>query len=197
SWRGRGCDRKRKKGTRGGRCSRGARSPRGERGRHPEGPLRPAAGGGLWPGAPFFSPARSGQGEGSPRARLLLRARTAPFPVSCAPDLQGEFDRAVAILHSFFYEESERRFRSIAERDPHCAMAWWGVAMSLWHPLWDPPDSASLARGWDAIRRADSLGTGSDRERGFITALSAFYRGWNQVDHRTRAVPYEHAMEEL
>src|SRR5215813_11516671 len=57
------------------------------------------------------------------------------FPVSCAPKLQGEFDQAVAILHSFFYEESERRFRSIAERDPRCSMAWWGVAMSLWHPL--------------------------------------------------------------
>jgi len=119
------------------------------------------------------------------------------FPVSCAPELQGEFDRAVAILHSFFYEESEARFRSIAELDPRCSMAWWGVAMSLWHPLWDPPDSASLARGWDAIRRADSLGTGSERERGFIAALSSFYRGWNQVDHYTRAVAYERAMEKL
>jgi hypothetical protein len=139
----------------------------------------------------------SAQDEHSHEAGDLGRVGRVHFPVTCAQGLQPEFDGAVAILHSFFYEESERRFRSIAERDPRCAMAWWGVAMSLWHPLWDPPDSASLARGWDAIRRADSLGTGSDRERAFIAALMSFYRGWNQVDHRTRAVAYEHAMEEL
>ena len=122
---------------------------------------------------------------------------TVHFPVSCAPELQGEFDRAVAILHSFFYEESERRFRSIAARDPHCAMVWWGVAMSLWHPLWDPPDSSSLARGWDAIRRADSLRAGSERERAYIAALASFYRDANQLDHRTRAAAYERAMQQL
>jgi hypothetical protein len=122
---------------------------------------------------------------------------TVRFPVSCKGELQGEFDQAVAILHSFFYEESERRFRSIAARDPRCAMAWWGVAMSLWHPLWDPPDSAALARGSDAIRRADSLGAGSDRERAYIAALSSFYRDWRKVDHHTRAIAYQDAMEGL
>lgn len=119
------------------------------------------------------------------------------FPVSCRPELQGDFDQAVAILHSFFYEESERRFRAIAGRDPHCAMAWWGVAMSLWHPLWDPPDSASLARGADAILRADSLGAGSERERTYVAALASFYRDWKHRDHRTRAVAYEQAMADL
>ena len=141
--------------------------------------------------------ALSAQGEHFHEAGDLGRVGTVHFPVSCSPELQGEFDQAVAILHSFFYEESERRFRSIAERDPRCSMAWWGVAMCRWHPLWDPPDSVSLARGWEAIRRADSLGTGSERERAYIAALSSFYRGSNQVDHRTRALAYERAMEEL
>jgi hypothetical protein len=122
---------------------------------------------------------------------------TVHFPVSCAAGLQGDFDRAVAILHSFFYEESERQFRAIAARDPQCAMAWWGVAMSCWHPLWDPPDSAALARGADAIRRADSLAAGSERERAYVAALGLFYRDAPRVAHRTRAAAYEHAMAEL
>jgi hypothetical protein len=142
------------------------------------------------------APARA-QDEHSHEAGDLGRVGKVHFPVTCAPELQGEFDRAVAVLHSFFYEESERQFAAIAARDPRCAMAWWGVAMSLWHPLWEPPDSASLARGWAAIRRADSLGTGSERERGYIAALAGFYRDWDHVDHRTRALAYEHAMDRL
>lgn len=137
------------------------------------------------------------QGEHSHEAGDLGRVGQAHFPVTCAPELQGDFDRAVAILHSFFYEESERQFASIASRDPHCAMAWWGVAMSLWHPLWEPPDSTSLARGWTAIQRADSLGTGTERERAYIGALASFYRNWDHVDHRTRALAYEREMEQL
>jgi hypothetical protein len=137
------------------------------------------------------------QGEHSHEAGDLGRVGQVHFPVTCAPGLQPDFDRAVAVLHSFFYEESERQFASIADRDPHCAMAWWGVAMSLWHPLWEPPDSASLARGWAAIQRADSLGAGTKRERAYIAALASFYRDWDRVDHRTRALAYEHAMKEL
>ena len=137
------------------------------------------------------------QGEHSHEAGDLGRVGRAHFPVTCSPDLQGDFDRAVALLHSFFYEESERQFGAIATRDPHCAMAWWGIAMSLWHPLWEPPDSASLARGWSALQRADSLGAATERERAYIAALEAFYRDADRVEHRTRAVAYEHAMAEL
>lgn len=144
----------------------------------------------------FAAPARA-QDEHSHEAGDLGRVGSVHFPVTCTPELQGDFDRAVAILHSFFYEESERQFASIASRDPHCAMAWWGIAMSQWHPLWEPPDSSSLARGWTAIQRADSLGPGSERERAYIAALAGFYRDWQHVDHRTRALAYEHAMEQL
>ena len=144
------------------------------------------------------SPRRShAQDEHSHPAGDLGRVGKTHFPVSCTPELQPDFDRAVAVLHSFFYEESERQFAAIAARDPHCAMAWWGVAMSLWHPLWEPPDSSSLARGWVAIQRADSLRAGSDRERGYIAALASFYRDAAHVDHRTRALAYERAMEKL
>ena len=137
------------------------------------------------------------QDEHQHEAGDLGRVGYAHFVVTCSPELQGEFDGAVAILHSFFYEESEHRFQSIAARDPRCAMAWWGVAMSLWHPLWEPPDSTSLRRGWSAISHADSLGAGSERERAYIAALACFYRDWDRVDHRSRAVAYERAMEQL
>src|SRR5689334_12544503 len=137
------------------------------------------------------------QGEHFHEAGDLGRVGQVHFPVTCGPELQSDFDRAVAVLHSFFYEESERQFTSIASRDPRCAMAWWGIAMSLWHPLWEPPDSTSLARGWAAIQHADSLGSGSDRERAYIAALASFYRNWDHTDHRNRALSYEHAMEQV
>ncbi|MEO5616142.1 MAG: hypothetical protein ABIS67_00070 [Candidatus Eisenbacteria bacterium] len=137
------------------------------------------------------------QGE-HPHAMVDLgRVGKTHFPVSCSPARQEDFDQAAALLHSFFYEESERRFAIIASQDPRCAMAWWGIAMSLWHPLWEPPDSVSLWRGWAAIQRADSIGAGSERERAYIAALAEFYRDWNRVDHRTRALAYERAMERL
>lgn len=137
------------------------------------------------------------QGDHGHPAGDLGRVGKVRFPVTCAPELQPDFDRAVAVLHSFFYEESERQFASIAQRDPRCAMAWWGIAMSLWHPLWEPPDSLSLTRGWTAIQRADSIGLGTERERAYIGALASFYRDAGRTDHRTRALAYEKAMEQL
>ena len=119
------------------------------------------------------------------------------FPVTCLPERQGDFDQAVALLHSFFYEESERRFRAIAADQPHCAMAWWGVAMSLWHPLWEPPDSASLARGREAVARAQAAGPASPREAAWIDAIARFYRDSDKLDHRTRAQAYADAMRQL
>src|SRR5262249_56246608 len=66
------------------------------------------------------------------------------FPVTCATDVQSDFARGVALLHSFFYEEARRVFTSVAERDPKCAMAQWGIAMTWWHPIWTPPTPAQI-----------------------------------------------------
>ena len=65
----------------------------------------------------------------------LRAAGKVNFPISCAPSVQSEFSRGVALLHSFFYEEARRVFTSVAERDPKCAMAQWGIAMTWWHPI--------------------------------------------------------------
>src|ERR1700732_1444328 len=82
---------------------------------------------------------------------------TVNFPVSCAPSAQKPFERGVALLHSFWYEEAEREFLQIAKDDPHCAMAHWGVAMSLWHELWNEPDAKVIRRGWDEVRKAEVI----------------------------------------
>jgi hypothetical protein len=67
------------------------------------------------------------------------RLGTVSFPISCAPALQPAFNRGVALLHDFWYEEARAQFNRLAANDPGCAMAHWGVAMSLFHQIWDPP----------------------------------------------------------
>jgi tetratricopeptide (TPR) repeat protein len=132
------------------------------------------------------------------------------FPITCAPDVQSDFARGVALLHSFFYEEARRVFTSVAERDPKCAMAQWGIAMTWWHPIWTPPNHDEMRAGKAAIEKAMSMNAGSDRERGFITALNTYYHTADSssaapvgqschgpVGPRDRVVAYEKAMRQL
>ena len=132
------------------------------------------------------------------------------FPITCSPDVQPDFARGVALLHSFFYEEARRVFTSVAERDPKCAMAQWGIAMTWWHPIWTPPTPDEMRAGKAAIERAMSMNAGSDRERGFITALNTYYNSADSssagpvgqschgpVGPRDRVIAYEKAMRQL
>jgi tetratricopeptide (TPR) repeat protein len=132
------------------------------------------------------------------------------FPITCAPDVQSDFARGVALLHSFFYEEARRVFTSVAERDPKCAMAQWGVAMTWWHPIWTPPTPDEMRAGKAAIEKAMAMNAGTDRERGFITALNIYYNTADSssaapvgqschgpVGPRDRVVAYEKAMRQL
>src|SRR6266550_6101413 len=132
------------------------------------------------------------------------------FPITCAPDVQSDFARGVALLHSFFYEEARRVFTSVAERDPKCAMAQWGIAMTWWHPIWTPPTPDEMRAGKAAIEKAMSMNAGSDRERGFITALNTYYNTPDSssaapvgqschgpVGPRDRVIAYEKAMRQL
>lgn len=137
------------------------------------------------------------EAEHRPGELDLARVGRVSFPTSCQPDQQEKFERAVAVLHSFWYEESERLFREIVEADPSCAIAEWGVAMSLYHPLWQPPDPASLERGADAVAQATKLGARSQRERDYVAAIARFYAGSDERDHGTRARDYLAAMKEL
>src|ERR1700685_948985 len=118
---------------------------------------------------------------------------TVHFPVSCAASVQKPFERGVALLHSFWYEEAEKEFEQIAKDDPHCAMAHWGIAMSIWHELWNQPDAATIARGHAEVKSARSLHPKTDRERDYITAVDEFYRG-KRRDYHDRANTYSQAM---
>jgi tetratricopeptide (TPR) repeat protein len=99
------------------------------------------------------------------------------FQVSCAPVVRADFDRAVALLHHMTYEQARARFEEIARRDPDCAMAHWGIAMTLFQPLWPArPGPDVRRRGWEAARRAAELGPPTERERALVAAVEAFYR---------------------
>ena len=121
----------------------------------------------------------------------------APFPSTCNKAAQKEIDRGVALIHSFWYAEAEKAFRKAAEADPKCGTAWWGVAMSNYHPLWAPPTPSELTTGKEAAEKAKSLGAKSAREKDFIAAVGAYYDQSDTLDHRTRAVAYEKAMEKV
>src|SRR5258708_30171481 len=101
------------------------------------------------------------------------------------------------MLHSLGYPEAAKSFAAIGETDASCAMAEWGVAMSMWYPLWYPPSEASLKTGSAALEKARSIGAKTDRERDYIEAIAAFYKDWGTTDHRTRAVASEKAMEQV
>jgi tetratricopeptide (TPR) repeat protein len=118
---------------------------------------------------------------------------TVHFPVSCAAAVQKPFERGVALLHSFWYEEAEKEFEQIAKDDPRCAMAHWGIAMSIWHELWNRPDAATIQRGHTEVKSARSLHPKTDRERDYITAMDEFYRG-KKRDFQDRANTYCQAM---
>jgi tetratricopeptide (TPR) repeat protein len=107
----------------------------------------------------------------------LGKVGTVSFPTSCDPALQGEFERGVALLHSFFYPEARRVFTEIARKDPECAMAHWGVAMTHYHPLWAPPDSNELGAGIAAVEKALAAKKQSEREGEFVRAIAAYYKG--------------------
>lgn len=119
------------------------------------------------------------------------------FQTSCKPAAKKVFERGLAWLHSFEYEEAERAFTQAAAADPGCGMPHWGVAMSNYHPLWAPPTPGELEQGTTSLARARAAGTASKRERQYIAALETFYADSNRVDHRARVLAYESAMEQL
>ncbi|HEY7369032.1 MAG TPA: hypothetical protein VIA29_04030 [Thermoanaerobaculia bacterium] len=137
------------------------------------------------------------QHEGHSHAGGEAELGVVHFPVSCSEAARKQFNRAVAMLHSFWYEESEKAFRQVAAADPRCGMAWWGVAMTQYHPIWYPPTPAELAAGGDAVAKARAAGAPTEREKAYIEAIGVFYDGSEGVPHKTRAAAYEKAMGQL
>lgn len=122
---------------------------------------------------------------------------TVDFPISCNPELQHDFNRAVALLHSFWYKKSEESFAAIAKADPSCGMAEWGIAMSRYHQIWDPPSPRDLQAGWAAVESANIVGAKTQRERDYIAAMEIFYKDSGIRSHSARALDYERAMQRV
>jgi tetratricopeptide (TPR) repeat protein len=120
---------------------------------------------------------------------------TVSFPTSCAPAVQSQFERGVALLYSFEYEVADAQFEDVTKKDPRCAMAYWGRAMTLYHQLWNRPSQADLARGAELLANARSLKPPTARERDYILALSVFYSDTDKLDHNQRADAYAKAMQ--
>jgi hypothetical protein len=123
---------------------------------------------------------------------------TVHFPISCTASVQKPFARGVALLHSFWYDEAEKEFLQIAKDDPTCAMAHWGVAMSLWHQLWNEPDAKVISHGLDEVNAARKLAQKvTPRENAYIAAIAAFYSDSEKLDHEARAQAYSAAMKKV
>jgi tetratricopeptide (TPR) repeat protein len=123
---------------------------------------------------------------------------TVHFPVSCAQSMQKPFARGVALLHSFWYEEAEKEFIQIGKDDPHCAMAYWGIAMSIWHQLWNEPDAKVIARGLEESNAAKKLSDkATPREKSYIAAIAVFYSDSQESGHAARAKAYSDAMKKV
>ncbi len=116
------------------------------------------------------------------------------FANTCAPAVGAEFDRAVALLHSFAYEPADHAFAQVATRDPTCAMAHWGRAMTHYHQLWEAPTTAELAVGAAEVDQAAALEPANKRERAFIRAIEAYYADAEHVAPPVRATRYSDAM---
>ncbi len=120
------------------------------------------------------------------------------FPISCIRAVQEQFNRGVALLHSFAYTAAQQAFQRVSEVDPQCAMAHWGMAMTYFQQLWEPPlPPATISIAQKEIQYARQLGASTERERQFIRALGLIYQDTATVAYPTRASNYEHAMSDL
>ena len=119
------------------------------------------------------------------------------FQTSCSPQAHASFTRGMTLLHSFEYPQAEAAFKDAAAADPTCSIAHWGVAMSLYHPLWAPPSKAELERAHAALAKADAAPAKSERERDYVAAVAAYYRDSDKLDPKARALAYNEAMSAL
>ncbi|MBV8031715.1 MAG: hypothetical protein JO035_09435, partial [Betaproteobacteria bacterium] len=120
------------------------------------------------------------------------------FPTSCDPKVQAQFERGVAMLHSFWFIGAKKTFEGVLAQDPGCAIAYWGIAMDLLrNPLAFPPPPEHLPEAWAALEKAREVGAKTPRERAWIEAISAYYRDYDKLSVDERMLRYTKAMEQL
>src|SRR6266581_2266311 len=143
----------------------------------------------------FASAAALGHDEAQQKKEKLGQVL---FKTSCTPEAQKEFERALGMLHSFWFPETIKVFTAIPQTDPGCAIAYWGLAVSIRPtPLVGPWDAATLKRGLDAVDKGKAIGAKTQRERDWLAAIEEVYKDYDKVDQDTRSRNYEKAMEAL
>jgi len=118
------------------------------------------------------------------------------FSLSCNYSVRETFNLAVSLLHSFEYQEAEKAFVKVLDADPECAMAYWGVAMSIYHAAWSPPTEKDLIKASKILEIANTI-VKNPRDKDYLEAIGAYYKDWETVDHKTRANNYEKKMEQM
>jgi len=143
------------------------------------------------------TPAAWGHGEDdTPQGAPPERLGEVNFAVSCNVMAQREFNRAMALFHSFWFEPAKESFAKVLEHDPECGMAHWGIAiMSMGNPFGWPPNPNALKAAAAAMAEAQRVSAKSERERDYIAALGAFFKDWETTEYRARIVAFEKAME--
>src|SRR3989441_3204599 len=120
------------------------------------------------------------------------------FPISCGAAVSAQFERGVAMLHSYWFIESRKVFDAIVQQDASCAMAYWGLAVTaLGNSLAAPPAPKDAAAAWAALEKARAVGAKTQRERDWIEAIAAYYRDHDSVPLSTRLAAYTKAMEQM
>ena len=136
--------------------------------------------------------------DAPPQGKPPERLGRVHFPVTCSEAAQKEFNRAMALFHSFWFDPAKQAFAKVLELDAQCTMANWGIAfMSMGNPFAWPANPNAMKAAAAAADKAQQLGAKSDRERDYIEAMAAFFKDWESVEHRTRAVAWEKAMEQV
>jgi hypothetical protein len=120
------------------------------------------------------------------------------FATSCATDVTADFDRGIALLHSFWFSAAIDTFEKVLAKDPGCAMASWGIAMSWWgNPFGGFRSAKAIALGQAAVDKGRAAAPKTQRERDYVEAVALLYKEAAHVDTRTRTVAYEKTMEKL
>jgi tetratricopeptide (TPR) repeat protein len=136
--------------------------------------------------------------HGTPQRTPPEKLGEVNFPVSCNAAAQKDFNRAMALFHSFWFEPAKESFAKVPEHDRECGMAYWGIAiMSMGNPFAWPPSTNALKAGAAAMVEAQRVGAKSERERDYIAALATYFKDWETRDHRTRVLAFEKAIEGL
>ncbi|MCB9318268.1 MAG: hypothetical protein H6570_03225 [Lewinellaceae bacterium] len=118
------------------------------------------------------------------------------FAMSCDYSVRETFELAISLLHSFEYDEAEKAFVQVIDADPNCAMAYWGIAMSIYHALWEPPGPEQLKKGEKILQIAATIPK-TEREAEYLAAIGEYYHHWESADPKTRAQKMADKMEAI